>query len=263
MQQNNSKQSNQSEIEFNFIEIVRILLNSKRLIVLTTIAVGVIGWLYSSYFYTPPPPNFSSSSIVEIGSYTASDEKNIILIASMEATTGNLNNKFGSFDKLLIHGVSIYELDSQFLKIEVIGATLDLVQNKTNEIIKYVKTLHDSSPNDLISKSKRELINIEEKLLTIEKIINFIDKDKNVYLSVFADLKLKELDLKYELTELSRYVKNIESFKKTDLVGKTEFQENYPKFNKTKLTFASFIMGFILSLLFVFIRHGLISNYKE
>ena len=100
-------------------------------------------------------------------------------------------------------------------------------------------------------------------MLTIEKIINFIDKDKNVYLPVFADLKLKELDLKYELAELGRHVKNIESFKKTDLVGKTEFQENYPKFNITKLTFASFIMGFILSSLFVFIRYGYINNYKE
>ena len=43
MQQNNSKESNQSiKIEFNFIEIVRILLNSKRLIILTTIIVLVL-----------------------------------------------------------------------------------------------------------------------------------------------------------------------------------------------------------------------------
>ena len=154
MQKNNSRQSNQSEIELNFIEIVRILLNSKRLIVLTTIAVGVIGWLYSSYFYTPPPPNFSSSSIVEIGSYTAPDENSIILIASMEATTSRLNAIFGihrsgrsggftyitRYDEN-IHGIRIYELDSQYFIIEVFGSASDIVKNKILEIIEYIKTI--------------------------------------------------------------------------------------------------------------------------
>ena len=75
MQQNNSKKSNQSDIEFNFIEIVRILLNSKRLIILITIAVGAIGWIYSLYFNPAQPPNFESSSVMEIGSYKAPVEK--------------------------------------------------------------------------------------------------------------------------------------------------------------------------------------------
>ena len=144
MQQNNSKQSNQSEIEFNFIEIVRILLNSKRLIILTTIAVGAIGWMYSLYFNPTIPPKIEASSIVELGSYPATDETlsqsrdGRILIASMEASTTRLNAVFGihrsgkigdysyisEYDEL-IHRIRIYELDSQYFIIEVYGTTLE------------------------------------------------------------------------------------------------------------------------------------------
>ena len=42
MLQNNSRQSNHSEEELGFFEILRILLNSKRLIILTTIIVLVL-----------------------------------------------------------------------------------------------------------------------------------------------------------------------------------------------------------------------------
>ena len=42
MQQNNSRQSNHLEEELGFFEILRILLNSKRLIILTTIIVLVL-----------------------------------------------------------------------------------------------------------------------------------------------------------------------------------------------------------------------------
>ena len=42
MLQNNSRQSNQSEEELGFFDILRILLNSKRLIILTTIIVLVL-----------------------------------------------------------------------------------------------------------------------------------------------------------------------------------------------------------------------------
>ena len=101
MQQNNSKQSNQLEIDFNFFEIVRILMNSKRLIILTTIAFGVIGWMYTIYLNPPQDPNFESASVIELGSYIAPEEMlaqsrhGIILIASMEATTSRLNAVFG------------------------------------------------------------------------------------------------------------------------------------------------------------------------
>ena len=282
MQQNNSKQGNQSEIEFNFIEIVRILLNSKRLIILTTIAVGAIGWIYSSYFNQPLPPNIESTTVVEIGSYPASDEmlsgsrNGRILIASMDASTSRLNAVFGLQKSLasggytyiteydeLIHRIRIYELDSQFLKIEVVGATLDVVKNKTNEIIEYLKVLHDGLLDEVISKMKRDKQNVEEKLLTIDQFINYISERNDIYVSNVGELKLKEIDYKYELAEFNRQFNNIDNYKKTDLIGEIVYKTNYPKSNIAKLAFASFLIGFILVSLVVLIRHALANNYKE
>ena len=284
MQQNNSKQSNHSEIELNFIEIVRTLLNSKRLIILTTIAVGGIGWLYSIYFNPTLPPYFESASVVEIGSYpkpTALDNRSTtgsyqgrILIASMSATTSTLNGIFGVNCRLLrncnsstndiIQRVEIYELDSQFFKIEVDGATLDIVKNTTNEIIEYVKVLHDVALDDVLEEMKRQIKNVEEKLLIIDKYINYISDEQNdIYVSNVAELKLKEIEYKYELDELNRNSNNINSFKKTDLVRETQFRINTPESNLIKHVLASFLIGFILVSLFVLLRHALANNYKE
>jgi len=282
MQQNNSKENNQSDIEFNFIEMLRILLNSKRLIILTTVAIGAIGWTYTLYFNPPPPPNFESSSVMEIGSYIAPEEMlsqshhGRILIASMDATIARLNAEFGmhrpgeggsfayinEFDEN-IHRIRIYELDSKYLKIEVVGATLDDVRDKTNEIIEYVKVLHKGLINEGLLNMKGKAQNIEEKLLTIDKYISFIVKDNDVYMSDVAVLKLKEIDYKDNLKNINRHLNNAESFKDTDLIGETVYKANYPKSNATKLAFTSFIIGFVLVSLFVLIRHSLAKNNKE
>ena len=100
-------------------------------------------------------------------------------------------------------------------------------------------------------------------MLTIDKFINFIAKDNDVYMSDVVELKLKEIDFKFKLEGLNMQLSNMQSFRKTDLVEEIIIKTNYPKSNTIKLTFASFIMGFVLSSLFVFIRYGFINNYKE
>jgi len=280
MQQNNSKPNNQLEIAVNFIEIVRILLNSKRLIILTTITIGIIGSIYSFYFTPPQPPNFESSAVMEIGSYTAPDELQLIshneriLIASMDATTSKLKGMYAmhrdpeistyitDYEELL-QKIKIFELDSQFFQIEVVGAQLDAVKNKTREIIEYTKALHFDRLDKFISKMEREKLNTEEKLLAIDKLINLFSEKEDVYLSDLAELKLKKIQYKHDLTELEMHLTNITNFQHTDLVGEMQLKINHPKSNLTKLASISFLIGFILSSLFVLIKHGLANNYNE
>jgi len=282
MQQNNSKPSKQLEIVFNFIEIVRILLDAKRFIFLTTIAVGAIGSIYSLYFNPPLPPNVESLAVMEIGSYPAPDDLQSvsqhgrILIASMDATTSQLKGLFEmhrptgnddfsyitEYDEL-IQKIKIYELDSQFFKIEVVGATLDSVKDKTREIIEFTKALHFDRLDKFISKKKRERLNTEEKLLVIDKLINSFSEQGDVYLSDIAELKLKEIQYKHDLKELQMHLNSVTTFQHTDIVGEIQLKTNHPKSNLPKLAFVSFLIGFILSTIFVLIRHGLANNYKE
>ena len=284
MQQDISKQNTESGIElnFNFIETLRILLGSKRLIIFVTIAFSVIGWIYSHFFNPALPPNYESASIIEIGSYPAPDHKlsdsrdGRLLIASMEAASTKLNAVFGMHRSLesggftyvneydeLIHRIRIIELDSQFMKIEVVGATIETVKNKTNEIIEFLKTMHKERLDEFISKKKNDLQEIEEKLLTIDKFINYISEQNDIYVSDVADLKLKQIEYNYQLLELKNYLTNMKSLKNTDLVGETQYKTNYPPSNIIKLTLASFIAGLIFSSLFVLIRHALNKSDEE
>jgi hypothetical protein len=163
----------------------------------------------------------------------------------------------------LIQRISIYEIDSQFLKIEVVGTSFDVVRDKTNEIIEYVKVLHNGLIDEGLSNMKRKAQHIEEKLLTIDKYINFIVKDNDVYMSDVAVLKLKEIDYKDELTNINRHLNSAAHFKKTDAIGETVYKTNYPKSNTTKLVLASFILGLVLSSLLVLLRDALAKHDKE
>ena len=126
-----------------------------------SIVAAAIGWAYSLY-YDPivTPPTYKTTAVMELGSYPATDKMQSqsrdgrMLIASMDATIAELMAVFGmhrsltsggftyitEYDKL-IHRIRIFELNSQFLKIEVVGATLDGVRNKTNEIINILKNI--------------------------------------------------------------------------------------------------------------------------
>jgi len=286
MQQDISKQSNESEIQLNinFIQILRILLDSKRLIILVTIAFGAIGWMYSSYFNPAQPPNVESASVVEMGSYPAPDNMQLdnlarqgrLLVYSMEATITRLDALFGmhrskeggGFTYITdydadIHRIRIYEIDSQFLKVEVVGKTFEIVQNKTNEIIEYIKTLHADRLNEVISLKKRERESLEKKLLTLDKFINYIFEKNDIYISDIAQLKLKEIEYNYDLAQLNMHLNHAETFRNTNIVGETMYKTNYPPSNLIKLTVASFILGLALSSLFVFIRHALNQNDEE
>ena len=112
-------------------------------------------------------------------------------------------------------------------------------------------------------KTKNDLQEIEEKLLTIDKFINYISEQNDIYVSDVADLKLKQIEYNYQLLELKMYLTNMKSLKNTDLVGETQYKTNYPPSNIIKLTLASFIAGLIFSSLFVLIRHALNKSDEE
>ena len=280
MQQNHSTHRNRPDTELDFYDILRILLNSKYVIILFTIVVTTIGFIYSSYFNSDSSINYEASAVMEIGSYPASDtgdraRDGRVLIASMEASTTLLNAMYG-MNRLEIgsfvhsndwnkdlESILIYELDSQYFVIEILGTSSDIVKNQMNTIIEYIKKLHAGRLNEVISKKKRALENIEEKLLTVDKFITTITNDNNIYISDVAELKLKEIEYNYEIKELNMHLSNIQSFRKTNLVKEIQYYTDYPKSNISGLTFASFIIGLILASLFVVMRHGFINNYKK
>ena len=100
-------------------------------------------------------------------------------------------------------------------------------------------------------------------MVTIVKFINFIAEDNDVYTSDVAELKLKEIDYRFELKELNMLLSNLKNFSNTNLIGEIELKTSYPRDLKPIITFASFIIGFFLSTLFVFFRYAIAKNYKE
>ena len=189
-----------------------------------------------------------------------------ILIASMDVSTSLLNSIFGMHEvksDKIFERIEIAEIDSQYLKIEVDGSSFDSVKEKINEIIKHLKVLHDGRLDEVRSKKKRELQYIEEKLLTIDKFINTITKDNNIYISDVAELKLKEIEYTHILKELKRHLGNMHEFRHTGLIKEIQLSTYSQGDNTRRHTLTSFIIGFILSSLFALIRHGLIKSFKE
>ena len=113
-------------------------------------------------------------------------------------------------------------------------------------------------------RKNRELQNIEEKLLTIGKFINDISEQNDMYISDVAELKLKEIEYKYQLNELNLNLNNIINFKPTNIAGETKLETIYPdEVDEPKMVIISFILGFILSSLFFLLRHAIaLANNK-
>ena len=120
---------------------------------------------------------------------------------------------------------------------------------------------------DELSESKypHEIPNsFEFAQLQVAKLASIISKVKeNMLLAQSAELKIKEIEYKYRLKESDLDLKNMESFRKTDLVKDIQFYTDYPASSLIKITLSILITGFILSAIFVLLRHTLAINYKK
>jgi LPS O-antigen subunit length determinant protein (WzzB/FepE family) len=188
----NLTQRSPYEDEIDLIEIIKILIESKKLIILTILIFIIASIIYSLSL----KPSFNSSIKLEIG-YAQLENGDKELIESSSNLISNLNIfLLKKTDSKFNQDVSINSVEGKILNLETISSSAEQNENLLTEIINYIDARH-SSFSALITNKKKDRISNEIK--TFESKISFI-KAKQLNSSQLKQLQIKDKIAKLKST---------------------------------------------------------------
>ena len=191
---NNINQSSYQEDEIDLLEIIKVLIESKKLIILTTLIFTIVSIVYS----LSQKPEFKSSSLFEIGYYEMPDgtqqlidePKVIINDLKLNLIIKNPDNEFNQ-------AVSMLPIQNKLIQFETTSFSCETNEKLLNKFSSYIDNHHasfmksytDNNRNDL--HNQIDLIELERLNITNEKSANilFIDERISRLSKIIADNK--------------------------------------------------------------------------
>ena len=170
MIQNNNPNDYLQEDEKDLKEIFKILINSKKLIIVITLIITTLGAIYSFQ----KVPQFKSTALIEIGNYGV-DEYKQMTIEPAKNLIKELTINFIHKQKILNYSSNnliIKSIQDRLIEISHTSASPEQSENLLSEIIGYIKNRHIFLLNESIQKTKTELAFKIESLKDQIKIIN-------------------------------------------------------------------------------------------
>ena len=201
---NNINQSSYQEDEVDLREILKVLIESKKLIIFTTLIFTIVSIIYS----LSQKPEFKSSTQLEVG-YVAMKNGEQKLIESPSELISDLNILFlkNPADKFS-QKASISEFEGKIIILETTSSSVEQNENLFGEMLNYIFERH-SNLATLNTYQKKEALSLAIKL--IESEISFI-KD-----NVKLDLEAKILKLEVDLPILEQEIIQLEQVVVDDL----------------------------------------------
>jgi len=287
--QNNTPNQYQNR-GFNFIELINILLASKKLIIAITLIITLLASVYSFN----QKPQYTIQSIIKIGQYNKG------LVLDPESIKHEIKVLFGQ---------SIKGIGFEYLEVKHTSIDEEISTERVQAIIDHIIVLSNEEIERLINHDKNNLFTITEKIKSREKQLNRLTNleltgyDRFIEMSVLTEKSIKttannEIDSndntepKFDDTILNRLIKlptsveisitemelELSDFKATQkiLTDKLKLADHWrptsviggitsTATNKRMLmnTFSGFIIGFFLSLMFLLIKHSLPKSIKS
>ena len=234
--------------EINLREIFKILIESKKLIILTTLIFTIASIIYSLSL----KPEFKSSTILEIGSYDiVIGEKKLVEPVSSLIKKLKINQISKQLDELNYKSIEDY-----FLEINYTSPSPELNENLIKEAIKFSQDSYMKSLDNIVNSFSDEikakelqidflinssLSNKESRHLEVINAINKIDSEVDLdkikinFLSKLLITQKNDLILEDQLMTLQAKVKELEKKKESlerkiilidssDVVGREVFE---------------------------------------
>ena len=274
--QNNNPNNYLQEDEIDLKEIFKLLINSKKLIIVTTLIITLLGAIYSFQ----KPPVYQSTAVIEIGNYnifSSSISFETKLIESLPTLINELNIQFIHKDgenEIIFEPVDqLHGSENRILIIKFQSTLLKKNTDLLNKIVLFIKNRHSNLQSNHTQKIENKLTNEIEKLnnllRNIDSKINALNKViletkneannlqvlslfdyENMKYNLLQQMEALELDLEFLIKQ---------KINKTQLVGEIVTKKTE---TKVKLILASFIFGLFLSVFIVFINN-LLKPFKE
>jgi len=217
---NNINQSSYQEDEIDLLEIIKVLIESKKLIILTTLIFTIVSIVYS----LSQKPEFKSSSLFEIGYYEMPDgtqqlidePKVIINDLKLNLIIKNPDNEFNQ-------AVSMLPIQNKLIQFETTSFSSETNEKLLNKFSSYIDNHHasfmksytDNNRNDLhnqIDLIELERLNIESEFelerLNIEsefelELLNIESEFELELLNIESEFELERLNITNEISKKS------------------------------------------------------------
>jgi len=248
----NTYPTNDPQNEINIKEILLLLFNSKKIIILITLISMVI----SLFINTFKAPIFDSYAKIIIGTYLHTDTK-----------TGEVSNiqiqKIKDIQSEIVFNfdTSIVPIGQKFFSINSTNSSIEDAETIINRLIEFVNNRSKELINEKIEQDELNLFRVNSQIFSTERELNRLltesnnsnsDSATNVYLSQII-VKLDDLELEKEVLEEKLNKPNL--FQYTRLYGDIVTTER--KTSQLKIAILGFIFGIAISLLYIFTKRQL------
>jgi|ETNmetMinimDraft_13_1059891.scaffolds.fasta_scaffold20361_2 capsular polysaccharide biosynthesis protein len=179
--QQNINQTNQYEDEIDLIEIIQKLIKSKMIIIVTTLIITILTYLYT----LQQQPTYQSSVLIEIGHYNSNDgsikllEQPSSLIQDLKI---NLIHK--NLDENLSSAkIKIKILEDELITIDYSSGSAEKNTNVLNKFINYLDIRHSRLANAKSLELSDEIDSLSSEIEYTEKLLLALNKDKKLQIS--------------------------------------------------------------------------------
>ena len=226
LMQNKTPIDQSSEDEIDLKQLFKLLINSKKLIILITLIITTLGAVYS----LQSTPKYESSALIEIGKYDTLEKQNILL----EPTSTLVQSLSVFFNYKSDYDLSMISIEDKLVEILITESSSELSKKLLNEVIAYIEDKHSNLLQGLINKLKYEIEVIDDRMEysdkavlsqnesenlrianEIESLNNEIEYSNNILLSKNQEEKLRVAN---EIQNVNNQMK----YKHSELLSKNE-----------------------------------------
>ena len=168
--------------EIDLGKLLRTILNSKKLIIIVTLAFSLLGFIYS----TQEEPVYQSTVILEVGSYDLiNGEKKLVWPVSTLIKKLRINQISKQLGELNFNSI-----EDHFLEINYISLSPEFNENILKEAIKFAQESHTLTLENIVNSFSRKIVTIDSE---VEYIKNSI-KDQQESQKLIAINSMKRID---------------------------------------------------------------------
>jgi len=194
--------------EIDLRELLRTILNSKKLIIIVTLAFSLLAFIYT----TQKELEYDSTVVLEVGSYDLlNGEKELIWPVSTLIKKLKINEISQQLNKLNFNSI-----EDHFLEINYTSPSPEFNENLINEAIRFTQESHAETLDKIVN-------SFSEKIMTIDSEVEFI---KNSIKNQQESQKLNAINAIKAIDSEVEFIKNsIESQQESQKL-KIEFLKN-------------------------------------
>lgn len=245
--------------EIDLREILKKLIESKKLIISSILIFTILGYVYSLSL----EDSFTTSTKIEIGYYDRSDGSQKIIENQNDVISDLKILLLKNTDNQFNQGVSIQSIEDRVIVLKTTSVSVEQNEKILNEIISYTIKRHsknlDFNTNILIEETINSINLFQDAIAFREKMIQD-NPDADLQDQIFMANDL--FTLKKELSALKNKLKTAktQTFKITQTFGGLETITNEPKIEI--YIFLGLIFGLITGIVLALIRN-FVKSFKE